>query len=331
MYSAAPYGSQAAFSPLTVILNKGFDHLQADYASRRIWSLGLGRALGGAPLDALLHPVEAIERYPGWKEWLATEVLPLNFTVKDARWAVNYSEHMIAGGLTYRMLADWYEHRGFPYPRVLSAATTFGASYLNEAMEFLDGGPAASSTVADLYIFDLGGILLFNWDPLVRFFGGTLQATDWSTQASFILPDGELQNNGQYYIIKVPLPKTRTRLFARFGMGVQGGLSVPVSRELTATVASGVDTEVRLVDPATRDESIRTKLSGGVYVDRNNSLLVSLTASPTNNFLSLNVYPGVLPDVGKGLGTWLIYTRDKKVLWGIGHRATLGVGAGYSR
>ena len=331
LYTGADYGTQALFSPLTVVLNKGFDHLQAANAQRRIWKMPIGRAMTGAPLDALLNPVRAIEHYPGWKRWFATEIFPVNFTVKDARWAVNYSEHMVAGGLTYRALAQWYDVHGFPVPRLWAGVTTFGASMLNEAMEFVGTDTAASSTVADLYVFDLGGILLFNWDPLVRFFAGTLQASDWSTQASFTFPNGELQNNGQYYITKIPLPKTDTRLFFRFGMGVQSGVSRPIRNGHSLTLALGVDTDARLVDPVTRDESITTKFSGGIYWDRSNSLLASLTAGPTDNQVVLNVFPGVLPGAAKRVGTWAVWTRDGRLMMGLTSGQLLGAGIGYAR
>jgi len=85
-----------------------------------------------------------------------------------------------------------------------------------------------------------------------------------------------------------------------------------------------------LPDPLTRDESIRTRLSGGMYVDRNNSLLASLTAGPQDNAVVLNVYPGVLPGPAANLGTWVVLSRDRKVRWGIGHRRALGVGLGYA-
>ena len=43
----------------------------------------------------------------------------------------------------------------------------------------------------------------------------------------------------------------------------------------------------------------------------------------------MNAYPGVLPGVGRDLGVWAAYTRDKTVLVGLVHRRLLGVGAGY--
>jgi hypothetical protein len=329
LYTRAPYGTQALFSPLSVILNKGFDHIQQRDANRDLRKFNFD-AVRVISLDAILRPKRAIEHYPGWKEWLRTEILPLGFNGQDARWAVNYSEHLIAGGLTYRELAQWFAAHGYPIPRVLSGITTFGASMLNEAAEFQTSDRAASSTVADLLVFDLGGILLFSFDWPVRLFAGRLQAADWSTQASFMFPNGDLQNNGQYYIVKIPLPKTKTRWFSRFGMGYQTGLTRIVAGH-GVSAAIGFDTEFRFVDPITRDERIETYFSGGLYIDRENSLLASIAAGPTNNRIVLNVFPGVLPNVARDLGVWASYTRQKTLLVGLVHRRLLGVGAGYAR
>ena len=329
LYSRSAEGSDALFSPVTVLLNKGFDHFQARNTNRDLRQFNFD-ALRLVSLNAMLHPVAAIERYPGWSKWLRTEIFPLGYTSEDARWAVNYTEHMTAGGLTYRKLGQWYAAHGYPVPRILAAVTTFTASALNEAAEFQTSPRAASSTVADLLVFDLGGIVLFNWDAPVRFFTNTLQAADWSTQASFMFPNGQLQNNGQYYIVKVPLPKTKTRFFTRFGMGLQSGVSRIIA-DHGVSVAAGFDTKNRYVDPITQNETIETFFSGGLYVDRDNSLLFSLAAGPTKNRIVLNGYPGLLPGVLRDLGFWAAYTSDKTVLFGLVHRRLLGVGAGYAR
>ena len=198
----------------------------------------------------------------------------------------------------------------------------------NEAIEHPDVQNASASSVADLIVFDVGAIVLFNWDPLVRFFGGTLQAADWSTMATPMSPSGELRNSGQYYILKTPLPWTETRLFLRGGMGVQAGLSRRVRGDHSLTVALGADTEVRNVDPVTRDESIRLKFAGGIYWDRRNSLMASLTVSPSVDAVKVNVFPGVLPGVGRDLGTWIGLTRDGHLIGGIVSRRALGLGVG---
>ena len=331
LYDALPYGSQGYFSPLTVLLNKGFDHFQARNTSRDVWRFPYRNALTNGAWDALRRPRAAIEHYPGWSRWLRTEVLPLSVRGGDAAWVVNYTEHLLAGGLTYRMLGEWYADRGVRWPRAWAAATTFAAAMMNEGAEFATANRAAASTVADLYVFDLGGIVLFNWDPLVRFFAGRLQAADWSNQASFTAPDGQLRNTGQYYVYKIPLPAERWRLFARAGMGAQFGLTRRLTDQLSVSTGLGLDTEVRNVDPVTRAESIRMAYGGGVYLDRRNSLLTSLTVGPTAQKITLNIYPGVLPGILRDAGVWGAVTRDGKLIYGVVHRRALGLGVGYSQ
>lgn len=317
------------FSPATVILNKGFDHFQAKNASRDFWSFPFRYAVRHGAIDALAHPGRRIEEYPGWNRWLRTEVLPLTFSRADARWVVNYEEHLIGGGLTYRMLGEWYARRNVPLPRLAAAITTFGSGILNEAAENASSPRASASSVADLYVFDLGGILVMNWDPLAHFFTGTLQAANWSNLATFTFPNRELQNNGEYYIYKIPLPRTESRLFVRTGMGIQAGVSRHVDAEHALTVALGYDTEKRIVDPVTLDESIVLKFGGGVYFDRNNSLLAGITAGPTANRVVANLYPGVLAGFAKDFGVWAAYTRTGHITAGIVQRRALGLGMGY--
>ena len=88
---------------------------------------------------------------------------------------------------------------------------------------------------------------------------------------------------------------------------------------------------MRHVDPVTRNETIALAFSGGVYWDRDNSLLASLTAGPTDNRIVLNVFPGVLPGFGENFGVWSAYTKDRQVLFGVVHRRLLGMGLGYGR
>jgi hypothetical protein len=114
-------------------------------------------------------------------------------------------------------------------------------------------------------------------------------------------------------------------------MGVQVGLSRRISPEHSVTFALGEDTEVRHVDPVTLHESIHMKLGGGIYVDRRNSLVASLSAGPAINRVTLNVYPGVLPGLARDLGLWTAYTRDYRVIAGLSYRRALGLGLGYGR
>jgi hypothetical protein len=46
------------------------------------------------------------------------------------------------------------------------------------------------------------------------------------------------------------------------------------------------------------------------------------------SMVAVNVYPGVLPGVGRDLGMWATVARDRTFRLGLAHRRALGLGAG---
>jgi hypothetical protein len=244
---------------------------------------------------------------------------------------VNWTEHFLGGGITHRGLTDWYRLRGVPAPKVLAGITTMAASVLNEVIEHPLATRATSSSVADIWIFDLGGVLFFSWDWPTRWALKHLRLADWSNMASFTVPGLELENNGQYFVLKPPLPLENQRLFLRFGLGAQFGITHALDAENSASVAFGLDTAGRTVDPETGREYIDMFFSGGAYLDRNNSLLASLTISSAQNRVALNLYPGIASGWLKNVGAWLVYNRMNKVRFGLVHSHSLGIGLGVGR
>src|SRR5207253_2915020 len=206
------------------------------------------------------------------------------------------------GGLTMRTLDEWYRAHRVPLPRVMAVATTYAASALNEMTEQPDAGPTAGG-IADLVIFDVAGVALFHWDQPTRFLVEHWHAADWSSQASFTFPNGELQNNGQYVTLKIPVGLGRNRFFVRGGLGAQFGVTRALNAQHSVSIGLGGDTEVRRVD-STGHETIEFVPAAGVYYDRNNSLLWSVSMSYLENMLSVNVYPNVVPRVPRDLGMW---------------------------
>ncbi|GMV04556.1 MAG: hypothetical protein AMXMBFR53_08360 [Gemmatimonadota bacterium] len=323
-----PYGSHALIGPATLFLTKGYEIMQLHNHRRDIWSFPYGHA-SGAVWDAVVHPAAAVERGGGWKRWLREEVFPIA-QGPDAKWFPNYTEHLIGGGMSARLLSEWYEARGVPYPGVWAGVTVMAASYMNEVVENRGETVGSAGNVADLYVFDLGGIFLLRWDPLARFLTRTLRMSDWSPIPGLTFPEGEIHNTGQYFAYKIPLPGLeRTRLLWRLGLGSQMGLTHALDEEHSLGVGFGVDTERRHVDPVTLEETIDVVGSMGIFWDRNDSLLASLMISQRlESMVALNVYPGVLPAAAADMGLWATLTRDRNLRFGVVHRRTLGLGAG---
>jgi hypothetical protein len=329
LYRGLGYGSDAYVSPATVILNKGFDVFQLQSSSRDVWSFPYRQSFDHAVVKAYTQIGPTVRTFGGWWRLTRVELLPLGLEFEEMNWLANYTEHLIGGGLTMRMLDEWYRAHGVPFPRIMAVATTYTASALNEMTEQPGSGPTAGG-IADLVIFDVAGVLLFHWDQPTRFLVEKWHAADWSHQAAFTFPNRELQNNGQYVTLKIPVGLGRNRLFVRGGLGAQLGVTRKLSGDHSVSVAMGGDTEVRRVD-STGHETIEFVPSAGVYYDRNNSLLWSVAMSYLENQLTVNVYPNVLPRIPRDIGLWAVYTRHNELRFGVTHRRLMGLGAGYGR
>ena len=330
LYKGLGYGSDAYNGPLTVMWNKGYDIFQLRNKPRKIFDFSYKSTFHYGIRGAFQYPGEAIERFGGWGRFTRVELLPLSFDFHEMNWIANWTEHLLGGGMTMRMLDEWYRAHGVPLPRVMAMINTYAASILNEVSEMPNIQGYAAPTVSDLMFFDTAALLLFQWDQPTRFFARTLEMADWSNQAALTLPNGQLQNNGQYWTLKIPIGLERTRLFVRGGLGAQLGISRRLNAEDHLSVALGGDTEVRDVDPVTQHETIEMALGAGVYYDRNNSLLWSVTMSPAENLIAVNVFPGWVRGLPKQIGLWSVLTRHHQFRIGLVHGG-LGIGLGHGR
>jgi hypothetical protein len=183
--------------------------------------------------------------------------------------------------------------------------------------------------VADLYVFNLGGVLLFTSQGVRRFFAEKIRLADWSSMPVF-MADGTLQNTGQFFVAKLPLPGVeRTRLFARMGLSAILGLSVAGKDGASWSAGAGATGVRHVIDPVTAVESIDLDWTAGVFYDRDNSLLMSLLwARHTRNVLSLSLYPGLLPGPAHDVGVWLAVDDAGRPRLGLVSGALAGVGFG---
>ena len=327
-----PYGSEAYYGPLAVLLNKGFALSLMEGLSRKLSDFPYGV---GSVTDALRRPGAAIERGGGWGKFLREEIFPLSWSRDHVKWWTNYTGHMIEGGIHWRQLKEWYQARGVPMAGLLSGVTTMSAAFLNEAYESVGDGPSVGSaaTVADLYVFDVAGIALFSLDGVSRFFSETLHTTLWTGQAALVFPAAETDNNSSHLFLKLPWsPIQGTSVFAWTGIGAGLGLTLHRGEGLDISFGAGTDAAGRTVNPDTGEERAILTWGGGIWVDRHGSLLASAQVSEVHHrLLRLNVYPGVLGGMARDLGIWALVSHDLEVRIGVSTRYTLGLGLGFGR
>lgn len=334
-YKGYGYGSQALFNPAWVMVNRGFDVLQMHVDSRNIFKLEYGSDFVNVVENTYVHPLQSISEQ-GWAKFFQTEVFPVSYTRSSARWAPNYSVHLIAGGVTFTSLREWSRAQGLGEAAgvVVAAATVMGSALLNETLENAGVHGRNTDCIADIWFFDVGGILLFSFDSVNRFFSRQVIISDWSLQPSFTFPTGELHNQGNYFSAKWPLPfYERLRLFTYFGMGSLFGLSYKWNPEYSISAAAGTKV-TRLLGSATSsvDNTVEFAPSAGLFVDRNNSLLASLQLSNVSDYTAqLNLYPHALYSGGPGMGLWSVVGRSGGFALGVSFSRVFGMGTGYAK
>ena len=327
-YRRTGVGSDATAGPFDVLLNKGYATAQWEGYGRNIFHHPYGWE---RTWRSIRYPDEAMRNSGGWGYTLRANVIPGSEDGwKTWAWVPNYFGHVMEGGVAYRRLREWAEFHGIEHPWLIAGATTWAAAYLNEAFEAPDPGPSHGGTTLDLLFFDIGGMLLFENDGVARFFARNLRANVWPTQASLLLNNGRLMNNGHHLVLKLPFLgiTDRVSFFLKGGVGVEAGLAIHRPNGLDVNIGVGMESRIRFIDPSTRLETSEFGPAAGVWIDRRGVLLGSLLVEPhTDRVVGLNVYPGVLPHVGN-FGVWLNFDHEANPSLGISYGRAMGLGAG---
>jgi len=314
-YRGLDYGSEANIHPLQLILNGGFGIMQISNRSNRLEDVDFQ---GGWDLmwKNLGDPIGAIEN-EGWGTFVRKEILPFATGVEDARYWPNYTQHLVGGGMSYRMMIEWYDHHGYARPKLWSAGTILVYHMLNEVVEnsYLEG--YSTDPVADLYLFDPLSCVLFSSDRVAAFFGETLNLRDWSYQFAYDPWNRSIENMGQNFSMKWKPPFwERTSFFYYFGTHGEGGLSRELGGGYSGSLAAGFRASELFV---TEDGALGARLNGaaGLSLDRHGSLLASLLVASTKDYgLRLNLYPGLV-DIG-GWSPGLFAAMDREERWLVG-------------
>ncbi|UCD06187.1 MAG: hypothetical protein JSV98_02870 [candidate division WOR-3 bacterium] len=299
-YRALPYGTQANYNPMNVIINGGYGILQirdyTDEYDRKIFTYPYG-AWGRNVWETLRHPMHTISEF-GWWRFISTEVLPLTIRERGNQWVPNYFLHTIGGGMHFRATEEWFRYHGFKAPRIWSIGTMVAYHALSEIIENRGNEELVVDHLADLLIFDPLGMLLFSNDKVCRFFSEKLNLAEWSMQPVINMKNGNLENMGQFYVAKYPLTKERNwHLMTHFGLHGMFGLTHRWIDGQALSIAGGflVEELIRVAEEDTgRVLTAVLTWRAGVFYDRNNSLLASLMVATAPEYrLRLNVYPGV--------------------------------------
>jgi hypothetical protein len=316
-YHGRTFGSEATFNPAVKLLQGGFYILDTDNRSNNPFNIKYEDGFSNVTWN-LAHPFDAIEDY-GWKRFLTTEILP-NPSRRTAQWVPNYFGHIIGEGMTFRATEEWFRFHGHPHPRRLALITTLLESLLNEVVENGSYRGTNVDPIADVYVFNPLGILLFRSDKVAAFFSQTLHLAYWPRQLILDPSSGTFENVGHDNVFKLPL-SGNVGLFGSYGTHSLAGLTFRAARGHSISVAAGVMAK-ELVDaePGLPSRSLTATIvpALGFFYDRQNSLLFSVVVAPRkDDKMSLNIYPGVLRITGFSPGLVLAVGGIRKVSFGV--------------
>ena len=290
-YRALPYGSESLVHPIRTIINGGFGITSFDNRDNRLDAVDYEQGWKNVWKN-LTDPVGAIEA-GGWGDFFEREVLPLSVSTKKAHYWPNYTLHLVGGGMSYRLTEEWFRYHGYSHSKALSIAAMTAYHVVNEVIENDDFDGYTTDPVADLYIFDPLGIVLFNFDSVARFFSRTLNMSEWSYQASYNPRTNTLENHGQNFSLKYHV---RGAWSVFYHMGTHGELGFSYRKKSGDSFSLGFGGQAKdIFDISEGVKSLDLAPSFGLFWDRNESLLASLSLSRREDArLRLNVYPGVV-------------------------------------
>jgi hypothetical protein len=315
-YKGYDYGTQSLIHPLRLIINGGFGIMQVSNRHNEPGRIMYGRGARNVTQN-LLNPHWSISINGAW-DFLSREVIPISINSGQAQYWPNYMNHLIGGGMSYRMMQEYYRYHEVDHPTAWAGATIFAYHFLNEIVEN-DGyeGPS-TDPVADFWIFNPAGIILFSNENVARFFSRTLNMADWSYQPVWLPGSEELVNNGQNYSVKYHLnDKGSKSIFYHWGTHAELGLSFTRPDGQCVSVGLGmVAKNLFKIDQISK--TVDVAVSGGVFYDRNNSLMASLLFARTKDYrYRLNLYPGLVKVGPMRPGFFASLNEDNRVLLGL--------------
>jgi len=315
-YKGYDYGTQSLIHPLRLIINGGFGIMQVSNRHNQPGRIMYGRGMRNVSKN-LLNPHWSISVNGPW-DFLSREVIPISVNSGQAQYWPNYMNHLVGGGMSYRMMQEYFRYHEVDHPTAWAGATIFAYHFLNEVVENDEHIGPSTDPVADFWIFNPAGIILFSNENVARFFARTLNMADWSYQPTWLPGSEELVNNGQNYAVKYHLNQQGSKsIFYHWGTHAELGLSFTRQDGKCVSVGLGmVAKNLFKIDQISK--TVDVAVSGGVFYDKNNSLMASLLFARTKDYrYRLNLYPGLVKVGRLRPGFFASLNEDHRMLLGL--------------
>lgn len=327
-YQSRPWGTEAQFNPISLVLNGGFDQLRVENANRRLDEFPWKSAATNV-VASIGNTERALRRY-GWSAWLRDEVLPLSGKAGGGgQWVPNYLLHFFAGGMTGVRITEWYVQRGTPHPEVAAFATKYAWHFLTEMVERPYGDGHNVDAITDLLIFDSVSFFVWRSERVQRLFSTHLEMTNWPGQPALTFPGPTLQNMQMTALVRGKVPRVPDwRPMTTVGAAFLLGVSRRAGENDWISVAAGWDPALNpVVDTVTGKKTVVLHPNAGLFWDRDGSLLASVIVRlDRQEPVLINVHPGVVRLGGFSPGLWAQLLEGGGVRVGVATPWGFGVG-----
>jgi hypothetical protein len=318
-------GTDAYFSPLNLLLNGSFDALRTDPGNNRDLRKMYFTRTSTIVWYNLRDPLARINAY-GWKRFWREEFINLSFDIEELQFLPNVGDHTLGYGMLYAKVTEYYDAHHYPSPVLWGIGTSLVFHYVNEMMQSGYELKVNVDHIADVYVFNTLGFVLFSFDGVKRFFSEDVQLLEWSLQPLLVPRNWNLQNVGQQFVLRYRLPwAERYAPFIYWGVNSVVGLSYRYDDRQSLSL--GVGQSVNGMERQARGDFWRMvpRLDGaaGIFWDDNGSLLAGMVVTgPKVPNVQLNVYPGLVDLWGIQPGAYVGMGKRDKFVAGITFMST---------
>lgn len=258
-------------------------------------------------------PIHSIEKDGGFQKFFKDEFA-------TTRVVPNLTLHLVGGGYDVRLMQEYFEDKGAEFPLAYAITFSYLAHFGNEALELTNHNITSHDNIADLFIFDIAAIYLFQNDDVVKFFRDTLSMNHWHSQPILELDQFNITNAGLNYIFRPDLFKANLRPFLYLGMQTLAGLSYEVEEKKFYTLAAGM----ALTDPLEQ----KGRFVVGMFYDKDDFLNASLFINGGEDYrFRLNLHPGFLKTKKLGqYGLLIGQKKDRDFVLGLKWKLPIGIG-----
>jgi len=313
-------GSDATFSPFSLLLNGSFDAMRiggkrAHDLSSYDWGTDFRNVWNN-----VTNPIESARAY-GWENFRRQELFNFSFNRSELQFIPNVADHVIGYGMQYVKVTEWYDYHGYPLPPVWGITTSLVYQYVNEMIQ--NGGLMFTNVdcVADYDIFNVLGYVLFSFDGVKRFFSKTLQLNDWSLQPLYVPRNYHVENVGQQFMMRYTLPFAENYApFICWGVNSVVGMSYKYDDANRISVGVGQAVAGTTLNCRGEFRSNTPNLDGaiGIFWDNDGSLLAGLYLTGRSSLnAQLNVYPGLVEFHGIRPGCYLGVGEREGLVFGV--------------